>query len=157
MLKRLIYATVSTLAFLASVPAIQAEDVASSPRATQVIHSSAVPNNAGAPRATYHFELRVGGGSLSQITIDMPDEIAIGEIEVKSQSGQKIDATTSTNNKVATLTFAQPIAVGTTMDVYLRDVSTRWRYPKTWFFPISGSVGGVNIPFGLARIQTYGH
>jgi hypothetical protein len=154
MLKRLIYATVSTLAFLASVPAIQAEDVASSPRATQVIHSSAVPNNAGAPRATYHFELRVGGGSLSQITIDMPDEIAIGEIEVKSQSGQKIDAT---NNKVATLTFAQPIAVGTTMDVYLRDVSTRWRYPKTWFFPISGSVGGVNIPFGLARIQTYGH
>jgi Protein of unknown function (DUF2808) len=157
MLKRLIYATVSTLTFLASVPAIQAEDVASSPRATQVIHSSAIPNNAGAPRATYHFELRVGGGSLSQITIDIPEEVAIGEIEVKSQSGQKIDATTSISNKVATLTFAQPISVGTTMDVSLRDVSTRWRYPKTWFFPISGSVGGVNIPFGLARIQTYGH
>ncbi len=157
MLKRLIYATVSTLAFLASVPAIQAEDVASSPRATQVIQSSAIPNNAGAPRATYHFELRVGGGSLSQITIDIPEEVAIGEIEVKSQSGQKIDAAASVNNKVATLTFAQPISVGTTMDVYLRDVSTRWQYPKTWFFPIAGSVGGVNIPFGLARIQTYGH
>jgi hypothetical protein len=157
MLKRLIYVTVSTLIALTSVPAIQAEDVSSSPRTTQVIHSSAVPNNAGAPRATYHFELRVGGGSLSQIAIDIPDEIAIGEIEVKSQSVQKIDTTVSVNGKVTMLAFAQPIASGTTMDVYLRDVSTRWRYPKTWFFPVSGNVGGVNIPFGLARIQTYGH
>lgn len=157
MLKRSIYATVSALAVLTSVPAIQAEDISPSPKSTQVIHSGAVPNNAGAPRATYHFEIRVGGGSLSQIAIDMPDEVAIGEIEVKSQSGQKIDATVSVNGKMATLVFAQQIASGLTMDVYLRDVSTRWRYPKTWFFPISGSVGGVNIPFGLARIQTYGH
>jgi hypothetical protein len=157
MLKKLIYATASTLAVLTSVPAIQAENVSPSPKTTQVVHSSAVPNNASASRPTYHFELRVGGGSLSQIAIEIPDEIAIGEIEVKSQSGQKIDATASVNGKLATLAFAQPIASGTTMDVYLRDVSTRWRYPKTWFFPISGSVGGVNIPFGLARIQTYGH
>ncbi|WP_019501329.1 DUF2808 domain-containing protein [Pseudanabaena sp. PCC 6802] len=157
MLKRLIYATVSTLALLTSVPALQAEDVSSSPKATQIIHSSAIPNNAGAPRPTYHFEIRVGGGSLSQMTIDIPEEVAIGEIEVKSQSGQKIDTTVSMNGKAATVAFAQPIAVGTNMDVYLRDVNTRWKYPKTWFFPISGSVGGVNIPFGLGRIQTYGH
>lgn len=157
MLKNLIYATVSTLVVLTSVSATQAEDISPGAKSTQVIHSSAVPNNAGARSATYHFELLVGGGSLSQMTIDMPDEIAIGEIEVKSQSGQKIDTTVSVNGKVKMLAFAQPISSGTTMDVYLRDVSTRWRYPKTWFFPISGSVGGVNIPFGLARIQTYGH
>lgn len=157
MLKRLIYVTLPLLTVLSAVPPLQAEDTLSNVRATQIISSAAIPNSAGINRATYRMVLRVGGGSLSQVTIDIPDEIAIGEIEVKSESGQKIESTTSVSGKLATLVFAQPIAPGTTVEVSLRDVSTRWGYPKTWFFPVTGNVGGVSIPLGLARFQTYGH
>jgi hypothetical protein len=156
MLNRLIYVILPLLTVLSAVPPLLAED-ASSSRTTQIVKSAAIPNNANTNRATYRIAMRVGGGSLSQVAIDIPDEISIGEIEVKSESGQKIESTTSVNGHVATVVFAQPISPGTAIEVNLRDVSTRWRYPKTWFFPVTGNVGGVSIPLGLARFQTYGH
>ncbi len=95
-MKELIYAGALTLAFASSVPTAQAIGALRDAKVAHLVHSAAYPNNALVPSATYYFGLHVVGNALTQLLIDLPENISINQgLEIREQSGQKIDATVS--------------------------------------------------------------
>lgn len=157
-MKRLIYAATLTLTLTSLVGAAYADEVSREhPRATQIIHSGAHPNARRTPNATYHFELHVGSNALSQLEIDLPDQIDIPkQIEVTDRSGERIEATVSIDDRKAAIAFTRPISPGTILSVSLQGIEIP-KYPNVWLYPIYGRFVGqtAQIPLGTVRIQTY--
>ena len=128
------------------------------PAAPLIVHNDAHPNNVHVPEATHHFKLRVAGYNLVELFINLPKGISVTRgIEITTQSGQKIDYTVSINNRRVTIDFAQPVSPGTTLSISLKGIRTSDYLGRTWLYPVSGRLDDikVDIPFGIARIQTY--
>jgi len=152
-MKRLSYAIAFTLALAISTPAVQATEA----NATHLHGSAALPRNARMPFATYQIRVHVESLPLTQLSIDLPEQLNIKrEIEVIDQTGQAVDVTLTVNRNIATIAFAQPVAPGTILKVDLNGVSTSDYLGRTWLLPVSSRSTGMNseIPLGIARIQT---
>lgn len=159
-MKTLLYATALALAFIAPVPAAQAHGVLRNTKVTHLMSSGAHPNSAHALTSTYYFTLHVAGKPLSQLSLDLPEDIkATQGIEVQDSSGQILDTKLSWNNQMATIAFAQPVSPENTLKVSLKGVQTSGfeSHSAIWLLPVSGQSVGLNaeIPFGLVRIHTY--
>ena len=157
-MKELIYVTALTLVFASSVPTAQATGALRDAKADHIVHSAAYPNNAPVPSATYHFALHVVGNALTQLLINLPENISINQgIEIRDQSGQKIDATVSVTDTKAIIVFAQPVSPDKTLEIDMKGIRTSTPQSHVWLFPVSGRSVGMtaNIPLGLIRIQTY--
>ena len=155
-MKKLIYAAAFTF-LLASNPRAIAGGAMQNANVPHLIGSAATPNRAGFQGATHRFDLHVQGRTLSEIAIAIPDDLSIrGGIEVKNQSGQKIETQVSVNNQRATLVFSQPVAPDTTISIYMHGINTPG-YSRNWGYIISGKMVGVNaeMPLGRVGIQTY--
>ncbi|MBW4542349.1 MAG: DUF2808 domain-containing protein [Myxacorys chilensis ATA2-1-KO14] len=158
-MRRFIYITVLTTVFTSTVLSAFAQAPFS--KASAVIHSAAYPNQAKVTSATYHVGIQVGRSSLSEIRLIVPEnapgKIRMGQIAVSDATGQLIKANRSFNGKEVTIAFAQPVAVGTMLEIDLNGVRTSDLLGRTWLFPIYGRSDGMNqeIPLGTARIQTY--
>ncbi|OKH47619.1 hypothetical protein NIES2101_23125 [Calothrix sp. HK-06] len=155
-MKTLIYTTAFTLAVAFTIPAF-----AKSPNDTKVTHlgnSAAIPNYAQFPGATHKFNVYVQGEAISELRIDLPEDIKIKQgIEVQNQSGKRIPTTVDINARKATLTFSEPIAAGNSILVMMNGIKTPG-YQKTWHYPVYIKKVGMTeeIPLSLARVQTYG-
>jgi len=157
-MKKLIYMAVSILAIASSIPAAQATGSPRYLKVTHIIHSGAHPNNARCPNPTHHFEIHVQGSAISALSIDIPEEIKISKgIEVTNQSGNRINAQVSINNKKATVVFSQPVPAETILSINMNGVRTPMYNGFTWLYPVYGTIPGMNqeIPLGTVRIQTY--
>ena len=160
-MKTLLYATALTLAFIASVPAAQASGVLRDATVTHLVSSGAHPNSAHALTSTYYFTLHVAGKPLSQLSIDLPEDITeTPRIEVQDSSGQILDTKIFVNHQLATITFAQPVSPEKTLKVSLKGVQTSGfakSHSSIWLLPASGQSVGLKaeIPFGIVRIHTY--
>lgn len=151
-MKRSIYTVVLALTFLSLAPAV---------RAAYLVHSVAYPRYVTTIGSIFHIGLNVEGKDLSQISILIPDnapgrlKITDG-IEVSDQTGQRIAATTSFDGKLIKIDFAQPVPIGTTLEIDLKRVQPSNRSGRIWLLPIYGkSVGSTqSIQLGTARIQT---
>lgn len=166
-MKTLIYATALTLAVPFGIASLQASSVAPAyaggvlrdAEAPHLVHSNAHPINARVQNATYHFQVHVQGRDLSQLFVDVPDGIRLGDrIVVTDESGKKVDAKTSTDDKRVTITFEQPVPSGTTLSVSMKGVSTRFlSRGHVWLYSIYGRSVGMteDLRIGLARIQTH--
>lgn len=156
MMKKLICAATFTLAFTYSLPAF-AGGILRDAKAPHLVHSNAHPNNARVP-ATHHFEVHVQGSDLLQLSVDVPKNIKLSDqIVVTDQSGKKVDANVSTNDRRMTIAFTQPVPSGTNLSVSMKDVRTRFLQGRTWLYPVYSRSVGINadVPIGMARIQTY--
>ena len=165
-MKTLIYATALTLAIPFGIVSLQASSAAPAyaggvlldAKAPHLVHSNAHPNNARVQNATHHFQVHVHGSELSQLSVDVPEGIRLSDrIVVTDESGNKVDAKTSIDNKRVTITFAQPIPSGTTLSVSMKGVSSRFlSRGRLWLYPIYGRSVGMteDVRIGLARIQT---
>ncbi len=156
-MKKLLAATIFTLAIVSSVPVAFAGGVLRDAKAPHLVHSGAHPNNARVP-STHHFEVHVQGSDLSQLSFNVPEGVNISDrIKVTDESGKKIDNTVSVNNRRVTIAFSQPVPTETTISVSMKNVSSRFLLGRTWLYPVySKSVGMTSdIPIGMARIQTY--
>ena len=156
-MKKLIYAAAFTLVFASSVPAALAGGVLREARAPHLVHSGAHPNNAGLA-STHHFEVHVQGSDLSQLSFDVPEGIKVSDrIVVTDQSGKKIDANVSVNDRRVEIAFSQPVSNGTTLTISMKGVRTSGYLGRTWLYPVySRSVGMTeDVRIGMARIQTY--
>lgn len=155
-IKKLIYAVVFTFAISSTAPAF-----AKSPNDAKVTHlgnSAALPNYVQVTDATHKFDVYVQGKAISELMIDLPEDIKINQgIEVKNKSGQKIPATVSINDRKVTIAFSEVINPGTSLSIVMKGVRTSG-YEETWHYPVSVKKVGIKeeIPLGLARIQTYG-
>ena len=157
-MKRLIYATTLTLAIVSLAPVAQAFGSIRDANFPHLGNGGASPNNARAISATHYFEVHVQGKALSELSIDLPEGVSIPkEIKVENQSGQKIDAKVSVNNRTATIAFAQPVSPETMLSINLQGVNTSG-YGKTWIYQVYGKMVGLTsqIALGPAWIQTYG-
>lgn len=157
-MKKLIYAATFTLVFASTVPAVLAGGILRDAKVPHVVHSNAHPNDARV-LATHHFEVHVQGSDLSQISINVPEGIKVNdEIAVADQSGKKIDAAVSVNDRKFTVAFAQPVPSGTTLSVSMKGVRIPFSLQEsTLLYPITGKSVGMNAEGGIgtARIQTY--
>jgi hypothetical protein len=121
-------------------------------------HSAANPSNARIPFANYHVGLHVSGYSLSQITVDLPQDLTVSrDIMVQTKTGQKIEATVSIADGKAQFIFAQPIAPETMLELIFNSVKTSMRVSHIWLLPVTGQRADtkIEIPLGTARIHTY--
>ena len=122
--------------------------------------TEAIPSNASASRPTYIFKVHVQGHTLSSVTIDLPEGIKIGgTIDVVDQLNRSVGATVTPQGNKATVSFAQPVATGTTLNFYMRNISISWNKKDLIHqIPVSAKFANLDadIPLGLVRIQTYG-
>lgn len=158
-MKCLITATTLTLAIVSLASIAQASGSLRDSNLPHLGNGGASPNNARARFATHHFEVHIQGKALSELSINLPEGVSIPkEIEVKNQSGQKINAKVSVNNRTATIAFAQPIPLETTLLINMRGVKTPG-YSKTWIYQVYGKMIGLTseIALGPAWVRTYYH
>ena len=165
-MKTLIYATVLTLAIPFGIASLQASSAAPAyaggvlrdAKAPHLVHSNAHPINARVQNATHHFQVHVQGRNLSQLFVDVPEGIRLGDrIVVTDESGKKVDAKTSIDDKRVTIAFAQPVPSGTTLSVSMKGISTGFlSRGHVWLYSIYGRSVGMteDVRIGLARIQT---
>ena len=166
-MKTLIYATALTLTVPFGIASLQASSAAPAyaggvlrdAKAPHLVHSNAHPNNARIQNATHHFQVHVQGSDLSQLFVDVPEGIRLSDrIVVTDESGKKVNAKTSIDDKRVTITFEQPVPSGTTLSVSIKGVSTRFlSRGHVWLYSIYGRSVGMkeDVRIGLARIQTY--
>ena len=155
-MKNLFYAATITLVLASLFPTAQARNLMDY-NVTHLGSSAAIPNNARFQGATHKLDVYVKVQALSSLSIDLPEDISIRRgIEVKNQSGQKIEADVSINNRKATVVFSQPVPPETKLSINMRDVTTPG-YDHIWLYRVYGKMVGANaeIPLGTAWIPTY--
>jgi len=156
MMKKLICTTVFSLAFISSISAVQATGVRNDMKVPHIVSSAANPNNSRFLPATYYFNLHVAGRALEQLSINAPAGVGLNErIEVKDQSGKKLNTTVSLNGQRATIAFAQPVVPDTLLKVTMNQVNAPSN-SHIWIFPLSSKLVGLasDIPLGSVRVQT---
>lgn len=88
--------------------------------------------------------------------IDLPKEVSVKRIELKSKSGQKIPTIMSMNGRKAKVAFSEPVVPGTSISILMKGVATPG-YQQNWQYRVSAKKVGMKegIPLGLAQVQTY--
>jgi hypothetical protein len=152
-MKKLIYASIVVLASMTIVPSAKADGRFSQPNVNHLNGATAYPNSANSRSATYKFEVHVLRSTLSDLSIDLPHDFGVAEVEVFDQTGRKVEAIASISkdtHKVA-IAFSQPVKSGTILDVRFLNSSNRWGSSGIWLFPISSEGRVIEV----ARIHTY--
>lgn len=121
-----------------------------------IVDSVAFPLNPGVNNATHRVKLQVQDRSLTQIQIDLPEQVRVGTIQVTDREGRIIPSNFAIADRQATISFAEPVVPNSYLRVDLQNVATP-HFSNTWLYPIHGQMAGINgtIPLGTARIQTY--
>ncbi|MCL1473670.1 DUF2808 domain-containing protein [Argonema antarcticum] len=157
-MKKLIYASTFTLMLASWIPIAYAAGSSRDFKASRIVHSAVHATGTRNLDATHHLEIDVQGSALSELSIDLPEEVSIHRgIKVTNQSGQKIPATVSIGDKKATLVFSQPVPPQTTLSIEIQGVYTP-RYRHFWQYMVYGKMVGIDaqIPLGIAQMQTPG-
>jgi hypothetical protein len=121
-------------------------------------HSAANPSNSRASFSDYHVGIHVSGYALSQITVELSQDLKVSQnISVKTQAGQNIAAIVSVADGKATFIFAQPVVPETMLELVFNSVKTSTLASHIWLLPVSGQKVGTTteIPLGTAQIHTY--
>lgn len=148
--------SIATIALIFStlIPSVWAKENA---KFTHVFDGTAYPIIPQYQRAIHQFKVHVQRKALSELSIDLPEEVSINEgIEVTNQSGQKLAAKVSINDRKAKVVFSQPVAPETTISVSMRGITTP-SYEQTWQYHVFVEKVGMNaqIPLGIVDIATY--
>ncbi|XWK91705.1 MAG: DUF2808 domain-containing protein (plasmid) [Phormidium sp.] len=156
-MKKLIYAGVAfTLIIAASISSARAAGSLRNANAPHIVHSGSHTSNPRFLDATHHFEIHVQGPALSELSIDLPEDLSIRRgIEVENKSGQRIPATVSIRDRKATIVFSQPVPPETTLSIKMQGVNARFYRSIRQYMVYSKMVGlNAEIPLGTVRIQT---
>ncbi len=158
-MKKLMFLGTALAATFVSVSATFATPSLPDLPAPHIDATEAMPDNASALKPTYLFKVHVQGHTLSSVTIDLPEGIKVGgTIDVVDQLNRSLGATITSQGNKSVISFAQPVAIGTTLKFSMRDMNIdRQRTNFTHLIPVSGKFANLdaNIPLGLVRIQTY--
>lgn len=156
-MKNLVYAAAFTLVIASFVPVAGASGKSGDAKFSHLLDSVAYPANGRAQNATHQIKVHVQGKALSELLIDLPEEVNITDgIEVKNQLGKTIPTTVSIKDRRATVVFYKPIAPETILSIALRGVETPG-YDNNWLYGIYVKKVGLNaeIPLSIAQITTY--
>ena len=126
-------------------------------KASHIINSLALPDDAEAMTATYEIQVHLQGKPVKGFSISIPSEIKIDDgIEVKNPEGEVIATNVSINNNKAQIIFSKPVAPKTKLSILMKDVITPG-YAENWQFGVDVKVVGFKeeIPLGITQIMTY--
>ncbi len=156
-MKQVIYAATFTLIIASFIPTAWATGKPGDAKFSHLVDSAAYPDAASVRGATHEIEVHVHGENISELSIDLPENVSIRKgIEVTNQSGKKIEANVSVNDRKATVVFSQPVAPETIVSLAMKGVETPG-YDKIWHYRVYTKKVGMKaeIPLGTARIHTY--
>jgi len=108
-------------------------------------------------RHTIRLHIPQESSALSRLSIEVPKGLTVrNDITVSDQSGQEIDATISINGRQLTVTFPEPVAPGTLLNIAMNNVR-RFGSSNVWLYHLSAKVVGteVDIPLGVAQFRVY--
>lgn len=156
-MKRLISVAAVTLSILSLAPAARAHELPNSVKVTHLSDSGARPDRAYALSATHYFKVHIEGRSLSQISVALPKVIKVKNgVVVTDQAGQKLDTTSSVDDRRVIVDFAQPVSAGTNLLVSIEDIKSPFpRRRRILLYPVYTRSAGMTreVPLGLARID----
>lgn len=156
-MKSIIYTTAIFVALASSVTTAHATGTFGF-KVPHLSDSFANPSNSNVPFADYYVKIHISGYSLSQITVDLPQDFTVSKnIAVRTKAGQKIEAAVSVEDSKATFIFAQPVAPETMLKLVFKSVRTSEAFGKIWLLPVYGKKADTStvVPLGTARIHTY--
>jgi hypothetical protein len=152
-----ILCTTAVFLALASFPTAHATGSKDS-KVPHLSHSAANPSNSRVSFSNYHVGIHVSGYALSQMTVELPQDLKLSQsISAQTQSGQNIAATVSVADGKAKFIFAQPVAPETMLELVFNSVKISTPVSRIWLLPVSGQKVGTTteIPLGTAQIHTY--
>lgn len=157
-MNKLIYKSAAFFLAIASLaPSAWATGKPGDVKFSHLVSSAAYPNTARVPDATHQFEVHIQEQALSELLIDLPEDINISKgIDVTNESGQTIPTTVSINGRKATVVFPQPVPPETTLSVSMEGVRTPG-YANTWLYQVYDKKVDLNaeLPLGTVQITTY--
>jgi hypothetical protein len=137
------------LAFAAAFPA-------------QAMYEAKVPHTSGGMRiggrfspTRYSFRLHVTGRMISELKLRAPEGLSLSKsIDIIDQSGRKVAATIGTQGQTTTISFAQPVALGTKLKINLNDVERTYN-ALIWELETSAVLDGLqgDIPLQTVRLS----
>lgn len=108
------------------------------------------------PRHTFKIAISERSNAVSQIIIEAPDNIVPRDnINISNQSGEKINAEIAIDEKIATLTFSQPVAPGTKLTIEMNKVRKLRVTRGVMLYKVFANFVGSNqaVPVGIARLR----
>ncbi|WP_414551890.1 DUF2808 domain-containing protein [Anabaena sp. CCY 0017] len=155
MMKKLICLSTLSLAIATmGLPAIaQGQQIQYDKSAPRISSTTGLPNR-------HYIRLYTGEQPLSSITIRPSDFMELGEnIRVTDEAGETIEAEVSQEEDRVKISFAQPVASGTTLEIAMMDVEFAPPMPagQVFHYQVYGNHVGLmrEIPYGLARVQVF--
>lgn len=141
------------LILTSSISAAEATGIPGDSKSPHVVGGRSYPDYP-AWRAFHDFDVHVEGEAILELSIQLPP-VRVKGIEVSSQSGEKIEATTSVKGGTATVVFSKPIAAGTLLTISVLEVETSMNannYIYRVYAKKMGQSSGIKV--GTANIQT---
>lgn len=108
------------------------------------------------PRHTFKIAISERSNAVSKIIIEAPDNIKLDDnIDISNQSGEKINAEIAIDEKIATLTFSEPVAPGTKLTIEMNKVRKRGATRGEMLYKVFANFVGSNqaVPVGIARLR----
>lgn len=108
-------------------------------------------------RHTIRLHILQDEGSISQLTIDVPVGLIVrNDITITDQSGKQINTNVSVNDGKVILTFSEPVASETKLNIALNRV-LRIGISNAWLYRISEKFAGSNteLSIGTAQFRVY--
>ncbi|TAG96027.1 MAG: DUF2808 domain-containing protein [Oscillatoriales cyanobacterium] len=141
------------LILASSISAAEATGIPGDSKSPHIVGSRSYPDYP-AWRAFHDFEVHVEGESISELSIQLPP-LRIKGIEVSSQSGEKIEATTSVKGGKATVVFSKPVVAGTVLTISVLEVEASI-YSTNYIYRVHAKKVGKSSQseVGTANIQT---
>ena len=103
--------------------------------------------------ARYSFRFHVTGYTLSELKFTAPVGMQLSRsIDIMDQNGQRVAKTIALQGQVAIVTFAQPVALDSTLSVDLNDVRTGDN-SRTWELETSGKLDNLKENISLQTVR----
>jgi hypothetical protein len=101
----------------------------------------------------YTFDLHVTGRELSEFTVTPPKGVKLSTMaKVTDATGKTVDATVNMDGSTLKITFAQPVAIRTKMQVELDQIKMI-NNAMIWDLETAGKLSGINQPISLMTLR----
>ncbi|WP_026082253.1 DUF2808 domain-containing protein [Mastigocladopsis repens] len=161
MKKLLMYTAVLALATALSIPATHVSARNDDSNVTHIDgNEQFAPTRRGLARHTFRVHIPKNSKGVSQLSIEVPTTVTltndIDDIDVVDENGQKINTNVSVNGKTILLSFTEPVAPNTDLEIDLNDVKRR-HLGNSYVYRFRAKFAGsdAEIPIGVASFRMH--
>ncbi|MCC5597741.1 DUF2808 domain-containing protein [Nostoc favosum] len=157
-MKKFIFTTAISLTLTASFSAVYASQIPANKSFPHILSTVQFPQiKWGTVRHTFKLEIPQNSSAITQINIDVPPGLSVkNNFSISDQSGRKIQANTTVNDRKITIAFAQLVAPANILNIDMNRVN-RTGTSNAWLYRVSAKFVGsdAEIPVGVAQFRIY--